>query len=63
MAPEPVNLKVWDKTGELQEYKNCIGLKSAHYKGTRNIKMLTSGEIRKIRDVLIYEINGLKVFL
>lgn len=63
MAPEPVDLKVWDKNGELIEFKSVVGLKSAHYAGTRNVKSLASGEIRKIRDCLIYEINGQKVFL
>lgn len=62
-SPEPVDLVVVTAKGEIQKYNNCIGLKSDHYAGVRNIKLLNSGEIRKIRDCLIIGINGLEVFL
>jgi len=38
-------------------------LKYDFYSGTRTIKLLTSNEIRKVRDVCISRINGLEVFL
>ena len=31
--------------------------------GTRRIKLLTSGQIRQVRDVCIFQINGMEVFL
>lgn len=62
-SPDPFNIKFWDKTGSLIEMKNCVGLRSAHYAGVRNIKCLTSGEIRKVRDHLIYSINDQKIFI
>lgn len=62
-SPEPVDLDIVTAKGEVQHYKNCVGLKDDHYNGVRNIKLLTSGEIRKIRDCLIIGINGMEVFL
>ena len=63
LQPEPVDLVVLTAKGELREYKQVVGLKAQHYSGTRNIKFLQSGQIRKIRDCLILRINGLEVFL
>lgn len=62
-SPEPVDLVVLTKSGELRSYNNVVGLNRQHYAGSRNIKFLNSGEIRKIRDCLILQINGLEVFL
>jgi hypothetical protein len=42
---------------------NCIGLKFDRYKGTRRVKMLTSGQIRMIRDILVMKINGCEVMI
>lgn len=41
----------------------CVSLRYDFYTGVRNIKVLSSGQIRKIRDVCIFEINGMKVFI
>lgn len=61
--PEPLDIKVWDKTGKIIHLKNAIGLKYDHISGTRNVKLLDSRQIRKIRDCLIFEINNMNVFL
>lgn len=60
---DPVDIKLWTKSGQIQEYKNCISLRSNFYAGTRQVKILGSGQIRQVRDVCIFEINGLTVFL
>ena len=60
---DPVDIKLWVRSGEIQEYRNCISLRYNFYQGTRQIKLLTSRQIRQVRDVCIFEINGLKVFL
>lgn len=60
---DPVDIKLWTKSGEIQEWKNCISLRYDFYKGTRRMKMLDSRQIRQLRDVCIFEINGLEVFL
>lgn len=61
MKPEPVDLVVLDKSGRVLELNNCIGLKFDKYRGTRRVKMLASGEIRTIRDILVMKINGCDV--
>ena len=61
--PDPVDLTVLNKDGQLLCLNNCIGLKYTPYTGTRRVKMLNSGQIRQIRDCLIIEINGMPVFM
>ena len=63
MKPEPVDLVVLTKDGRLLEMNNCIGLKFDKYTGIRRVKLLTSGEIRAIRDILIMKINGCEVMI
>ena len=62
-APEPVDIKLWTSKGEIQEWKRCISLRFDFYKGTRNMKLLGSNQIRKVRDCCIFEINGSSVFM
>ena len=61
--PDPVNLTVWKKDGSIVEYPNVISISYDFYKGTRRIKFLRSGEIRLVRDVCIFRINGMNVIL
>lgn len=62
--PEPVDLTVWSQTdGSVIEYKNCIGLKYDAQAGNRTVKLLTSNLVRTVRDVCIYKINDLEVYL
>ena len=49
-SPEPVDLKLWTRSGEI-------------YKGTRRMKLLDSNEIRQLRDVCVFVINGMEVFM
>ena len=60
-AGDPVDLKLWTKSGEIQEWKNCIPLRYNFYKGTRQIKLLN--QIRQLRDVCVFMINDMEVFL
>ena len=57
------DLKLWTKSGEIQEWRNCIPLRYNFYKGTRQIKLLNSGQIRQLRDVCVFMINDMEVFL
>lgn len=61
--PEPVDLKLWTRTGEIQEWNNVISIKYEHYKGTRKMKFLNSGQIRMCRECCIFNINGMEVFM
>lgn len=60
---DPVDISVWKSDGTILELKNCIFLRYNFYGGWRNVKLLNSGELRKIRDVCIFRINNLEVFL
>lgn len=58
----PVTLRVLTTSGELNVYENCVGLKHTQKKSYRNIRLLASGQIRKIRDILIIGIDGFEVY-
>lgn len=63
---DPVDISFWKRNGEIVHLHNCIALPNkaaARYSGTQNFKLLASGQIRKIRHVCIFRINGLEVFL
>ena len=60
---EPVDLKLWTRSGEIQCWHHCISLRYDFYKGTRRMKLLDSNEIRQLRDVCVFEINGMEVFI
>ena len=62
-SPEPVDLKLWTRSGEIQCWHRCISLRYDFYKGMRRMNLLESNEIRQLRDVCVFEINGLEVFM
>lgn len=62
-SPDPVDLVVLDKSGRVLKLNNCVGLKWDMYRGTRRVKLLSSGQIRTIRDILVMEINGCEVMI
>ena len=45
-AGDPVDLKLWTKSGEIHEWRNNIPLRYNFYQGTRQMKLLNSGQIR-----------------
>lgn len=57
-----VNLKVWKKNGEIMVCERVHCLSSNFAGNTFNIKF-RSGEIRKIRAVAMFEINGVEIIL
>ena len=62
-SPDPVDLVVLDKSGRVLKLDNCVGLRWDMYRGTRRVKLLSSGQIRTIRDILVMEINGCEVMI
>ena len=62
-SPEPIDIRLWTRNGEIQSWHRCISLKYDFYKGTRRMKLLDSNEIRQLRDVCIFEVNGIKVYM
>ena len=60
---DPVDISVWKSDGSILELRNVISLRYSFYGGWRNVKILSSGECRKIRDCGIVRVNDLEVFL
>ena len=60
-AGDTVNISLWTKSGEIQHWNNCIPLRYDFYKGVRRMKLLQSRQIRQVRDVCIFRINGMQV--
>ena len=60
---DPVDISVWKANGEILHLHNCISLRYDFYGGWRNVKILSSGECRRIRDVCIFRVNDYTVFL
>lgn len=60
---DPVDLLVWKSDGSILHLPNVISLRYDFYGGWRNVKLLASGECRKIRDCCIFSVNGCEVFL
>lgn len=61
--PEPVNVTVVTRSGEVQQWNNVVSLKYKRYSGTRRMKFLESGQIRQVRDVCIVAVNNMEVYL
>ena len=62
-APEPVDIKCWTKDGRILVVDNVLPLRYNFYEGTQQVKILKSNQIRTIRLCLIFEINGMTVFI
>jgi len=62
-APEPVDIRCWAKDGRILVLEKVLPLRYNFYEGTQQVKILKSNQIRTIRLCLIFEINGLPVFL
>ena len=62
-AGDPVDLKLWTKSGEIQEWRNRIPLRYNFYKGTQQFKLLNSGQIRQARLACVFMVNDMEVFL
>lgn len=60
---KPVTLTVISTRGKKMVWKDVISLSYDHYKGTRSIKFIRSGQIRTIHDVLIVGIDDFDVTL
>ena len=56
-AGDPVDLKLWTKSGEIQTWRNCIPLRYNFYQGTQPFKLLNSGQVRQAMLICIFSVN------
>lgn len=60
----PVDLKVWKlKDGSILEYRGVVCVGGHWRRGTHRIKILRSGLIREFRDITLFEINNMSIYL
>lgn len=59
---DPVDISVWKSDGSIMHLKNCISLRYNFYEGWRNVKLLNSSEMRRVRDCCIFRINDMEFF-
>lgn len=57
------SLKCWTSKGEVREYGQCVLLTHDRKSGSLNIKLYPSGQIRKVSEVLIFELDEMEVYL
>lgn len=63
-SKQEVNISVWKlSTGDIIEYNNvvCVG---GHWRsGTHRIRIQSSGLVREFRDIALFKINGMEIYL
>lgn len=62
-ADNEFSIEFLTEKGEMRKIGKAVSLKYSFQTGTRTIKCIPSNQIRRIRDVLIYRINDIEVFL
>lgn len=60
---EQVSLVALKEDGTIRRYEGWVVLSAWWQNGTHDLKNPVSGQIRKIADVLIFEINGHPVYI
>ena len=61
---QPHTIKVWKlSTGDILTYKDCICHSADRRLGTHKIHVPLSGVLREFRDITLFEIDELSVYL
>ena len=61
---QPHDLRVWKiSTGDILHYKGAVCCGAHQRGGTHRIRIPLSGVIREFRDITLFEIDGLKIYL
>ena len=60
----PVDLKVWKLSdGSIIEYRSVVCIGGHWRRGTHRIRILRYGLIREFRDITLFEINNMNIYL
>ena len=62
-SKQPFDVSFWKQNGEIVHAKDVVCTSSNFERNTINIKYMVSGEIRKIKALLVFNINGEEVYL
>ena len=60
---QPFNLSFWKKNGEIVHAENVVCTSSYFRGNTFNLKWLDSEEFRKVKALLIFNVNGEEVYV
>lgn len=61
---QPHTIRVWKlSTGDILQYKDCVCHSADRRRGTHKIKIPKSSVIREFRDITLFEIDGLTIYL
>lgn len=62
-SKQPIDITFWKKNGEIVHAHSVVCTSSNFENNTFNIKFIDSEEVRKIKALLIFNVNGEEVFL
>lgn len=62
-AGDPVDIVLFTSKGEIQHWSNAASFSYDVKMGCRKMRLLTSRQVRQLRDVCIISINNMEVFL
>lgn len=60
---EPFDVSFWKRNGEIVEAINVVCTSSYFHGNTFNFKWIDSDQFRKVKALLIFNINGEEVFV
>lgn len=61
---QPHTIRVWKlSTGDILQYTDCVCHSADRRRGTHKIRVPLSGVLREFRDITLFEIDGLSVYL
>ena len=57
------DLRLWKlSTGDILSYRQCICTSGWHRGGTHRVRLAESGQVRELRDVTLFEIDGHTIY-
>lgn len=60
---EPVDIDCWDMKGNIVEYRQWRVVSNQWRQGTHRLQNPVNGQVRMVRDVMIFQFNGHPVYL
>lgn len=60
---KPFDVSFWKRNGEIVHARNVVCTSSYFHGNTFNLKWIDSEEIRKVKALLIFNVNGEEVFV
>jgi len=60
---DPLDISFWKQNGEIVHAHNVVCTSSYFHGNTFNLKFLDSGQFRKVKALLIFNVSGEEVFV